>query len=133
MKSYDFFVPGPLPGMNEMIAAAKVKLIPRGSRKRNCGTKYDQMKREWTEAVCRICEASNLPQMEKITVEFLWIEKARRRDPDNITAAKKFIFDGLTMAKVIKNDGWAEIGHGWDHRFAVDKKNPGVIVTIQAA
>jgi hypothetical protein len=40
---------------------------------------------------------------------FVWRVKNRRRDPDNIASAVKFIFDALQHAGVIENDGWGQI------------------------
>lgn len=53
-----------------------------------------------------------------------------RRDPDNIAAAVKFIWDGLVEAGVIPNDGWKENG-GWSNHFEVDKDNPRIEVVIK--
>ena len=55
--------------------------------------------------------------------------KNKRKDMDNIAAAKKFIFDGLVTAGKLKNDGWNEIG-GWTEEFKIDKKNPRIEVQI---
>lgn len=67
---------------------------------------------------------------QPLNFEFHWFCKDRRKDKDNICFAKKFIFDGLIQAGVIKNDGWNEVGD-FNDRFYVDKDNPRVEVVIK--
>lgn len=55
------------------------------------------------EAEIRKC-IQQLPSFEKVSIFFLWIEEDRRRDPDNIAFARKFILDALVKNKKIKND-----------------------------
>ena len=46
-----------------------------------------------------------LPVFEgPVLLEFEWIEKDRKRDPDNVAFAKKFILDALVKAGKIPND-----------------------------
>lgn len=46
-----------------------------------------------------------LPKIEKpVKILFTWIEENRRRDCDNICAAKKFILDALVKAGRLQND-----------------------------
>lgn len=46
----------------------------------------------------------NLPEFNKVTILFLWIEENQRRDPDNIAVARKFILDALVKAGKLKDD-----------------------------
>jgi len=126
MKTYEFFIPGPLPGLNEIIDAAKVVM--------NSGKKapsiYSKMKTEWDEAIVRIILQNEIPALGSILIAFIWIEKDKRRDKDNIEAGKKFILDALVSSGIIKNDGWGEVDLG-KPEFAVNKECPGVIVKIK--
>ena len=125
--NWRFFVPGPLPGLNEMIAAAK-----------GCGGRgvlYSKMKAKWTGGIALIILAERLPKLKRIQCEFEWISTDKRHDPDNIEAAQKFIWDALCPkskgkpgAGVIENDGW-EQNAGSSHRHSIGPK-PGVWVTI---
>ena len=115
-----FFVPGPLPGQNEIIAACK-----------GCGGKgygYATMKKQWTLAVFWRAKEAQLPHVKRARFEYRWIERDMARDPSNIVAARKFVEDGLVDAKVLNNDGWKQIA-GWTDIFEVGAK-PGVEVTI---
>ena len=47
---------------------------------------------------------NRLPKLNRVSIHFHWIEKTRRRDPDNIAFAKKFILDSLVAAGKLKND-----------------------------
>ena len=115
-----FFVPGPLPCLNDMIDAAK------GCAGKGYG--YATMKKQWTEnCFWRVKEAA-VPRIKRARFDFHWIERDRGRNPDNVAAAKKFVFDSLVLAKVLDNDGWKQIA-GWNDTFEVGPK-PGVEVTI---
>lgn len=111
-----FEIPGSLPGMNEIIEAAKSHF---GA--------YAKMKEEHTTAITWL--AKKLPAYKRVVLVITWYEPDRRRDPDNIMAGQKFIMDGLVMAGVIPNDSQRHI-KGILHRFDVDKKNPRIEVEI---
>jgi len=110
-------IPGEMPGMNEIIAAAKSHYH-----------QYNDMKRTNTEIVTWV--ANKVPKKGKVFLDITWYRKNRRRDPDNIAAAVKFIWDGLVEAGVIENDGWKQNG-GWKNSFKVDKDNPRIEVIIK--
>lgn len=120
MRSYQFEVRGPLPCLNDMLDAAK------GCGGRGYG--YSSMKKIWTETAYYAVKAVRPPVLKRIELVFQWRENDKRRNPDNIAAAKKFILDGMVKAKVIPNDGWDEVA-GWDDRF-VTRKPGGVLVTV---
>ena len=56
----------------------------------------------------------------KHDVIFTWYKPNNKKDHDNICFAKKFILDGLVMAKVIPSDGSRYIGDFQDI-FILDK------------
>lgn len=124
------WVDGPMPGMNEMIAAAK------GAR--GTGRLYSLMKREWTDKVAEICIATEIhkpgPFKGRVILDFTWVERDKRRDPDNVAAARKFVLDGLVQAGVLSGDGWRHVS-AWNDRWRVadsSTKGPGVGVSILA-
>lgn len=120
-----FFIPGPLPGLNEMIAAAKGC----GGR----GRRYAATKARWTQTCALHALAAGLKphSLARARFAFRWVEEHRRRNPDNVAAGgRKLIFDGLVTAKILPNDGWKEIA-GWDDTFEVGDR-PGVHVTVEA-
>ena len=65
-----------------------------------------------------------------VYLHFLWVEKDRNRDLDNICFAKKFILDALKKSDVIKTDGWKGV-YGFTDDFDVDANNPRVEVYIE--
>lgn len=118
-KGYELFIPGPLPGLNEMIDAAK-----------GCGgtgRKYAAMKRSWTNTIALLAKV-HLKPVTRARFEFTWHEESRRRNPDNVACGHKFVFDGLVQAGILKNDGWSEV-LGWTDAFVVSDK-PGVHVLV---
>ena len=110
-------IEGEMPGMNKIIAAAKS----------HYGA-YAKIKKENTESVAWV--AKKIPKKERVYLDITWYCKNKRRDPDNIAGAIKFILDGLVEAGVIANDGWKENG-GWSNKFEVDKENPRVEIIIE--
>ena len=111
-----FDIEGRLPGLNEMIEAAKSHF---GA--------YASMKQTYTDMVAWL--AKKLPAYEKVALIITWHEPDQRRDPDNIMAGQKFILDGLVAAGTIPNDSQKYV-RGIMHRFEVDRQNPRVEVEI---
>ena len=64
-----------------------------------------------------------------LVLEFHWYAKDKRKDPDNIAFAKKFILDSMQEVGLLRNDGWREI-YGFSDEFKIDKKNPRVEIII---
>jgi hypothetical protein len=116
------WIPGPLPSLNELIAAAKGK----GGR----GYDYARLKRGWTDSIALLARAARLPRMERVFIRFTWRERDKRRNPDNVAAGgRKMVLDGLVTAGVLGNDGWGEVA-GWSDAFEVSQ-GPGVLVTFE--
>lgn len=113
-------IPGELPGLNEIIGANRINRFQ--------GAKQ---KKEADRLICLSAAAQHIRPVASADFVFRWYCKNRRKDKDNIASAKKFIFDGLIKAGVLKNDGWAEIGDFRDE-FYIDKESPRVEVTIAA-
>jgi hypothetical protein len=125
--AYSFHIPGRLPGMNEMVAAAK------GYGGRGYG--YSKLKKQWTNSIALIARSARIPHMDRVRLVFDWVEPTpskttKVRDPDNIAAAKKLVLDGLVMAGVLKRDTLSEVA-GWTDTFAVGGA-VGVRVTLEA-
>lgn len=110
-------VPGELPAQNEIIKAAKSSPYA-----------YSRMKKDSTNTITWL--SKNKANMDRIWLDITYVCKNRRKDPDNIAAAKKFILDGLVAAGVIPNDGWNEIA-GWTEDFKIDKQNPRIEIVIK--
>lgn len=115
-------IPGRLPGLNEIIDAAKL-------RGRNY-KEYATMKDRNTQMVAWLAKKAGLPKYEKAYLIITWYEPNRKRDPDNIMGGQKFILDGLVLAGIIPNDSQKYI-LGIYHRFMVDRKNPRIEVEIR--
>lgn len=116
-----FFIPGCLPGLNEIVAASKVR--------RGKWSKYLDMKESYGSYVQMEIKRAKLKPMPRAAVCFTWVEPHKRRDPDNVRAGSKFILDALKTCGILPNDGWANIAHLTDY-YAVDKAKPGVLVEL---
>ena len=116
-------IPFPLAGLNDIIDAERAH--------RQKGAK---LKREQMNAVILVLRRQiKRPLQEPVTMRYLWVEKDRRRDKDNISGGgRKIIQDALVRMKALKNDGWGKID-GFSYVFAVDKKRPRVEIEIEEA
>lgn len=110
------WIKGKFPNLNDIILE---------SRKNKYGAA--NQKKTWTNLVAMT--ARDLRPMTRVWIKFIWHEKNRKRDPDNIAAAKKFILDGLKDAGVLENDGWKQIS-GFTDCFEISK-TPGVLVELE--
>ena len=123
MKTASFFLPGRLPGSNEV----RAMLTRKGGFRR-----YNAVKSKVHAAVAAIVAAERIPRFHSCHVRFEWAEPNMRRDPDNFcSAGSKGILDALQHAGVIPNDGWKNI-LSLSHRWRVDREKPGVLVTLLA-
>ena len=122
-----FFVPGRLPSMNDMIAAAK------GFGGRGYG--YSKLKKQWTDTVALLARSSRLTPVQRARFVFEWHEakpsrSCKARDPDNVAAGgRKVVLDGLVQAGVLPNDTAKEVA-GWTDTFSVGGAC-GVKVTLE--
>jgi Holliday junction resolvase RusA-like endonuclease len=112
-----FFIIGPMPSLNDWV----------GNRTR---WHYRAVKAEWSGTIRYRIKHAKLKPMACAFVSFAWHEKNRKRDPDNIMSAQKFILDALVEAKILPDDGWDEV-LGLTHTFSVEPANPGVLVTLR--
>lgn len=133
-----FFVPGPLPGLNDVISWAKTRInwLEKG---KNRVYRLTIEKEKWDARVdaCAtmayyVAGGRGAPKQFEgpVGIRCTWYEKNRSRDPDNIFAGVKFILDGLVKSGVLANDGqkWVKsINH---YLGPVNKDRPGVLVNI---
>ena len=70
----------------------------------------------------------NKPKIEKypVKIEFTWFVRGKRKDPDNISFAKKFILDGMVKAGYIENDNLSKIT-GFTDSFSLSDEELVVI------
>ena len=121
MRTASFFLPGRLPGDNEV----RAMLTRKGGYRR-----YNTLKRKCHELVALITAAERVGRFQTAHVHFEWVEPNRRRDPPNVIGAgQKFCLDALQHAGVLPNDGWKEI-LSISHKWRVDRDRPGVTVTL---
>ena len=65
-----------------------------------------------------------------VELNLRWYEQNKRRDPDNICFAKKFILDALVRNGIIQTDNWDGVKRFVDD-FYIDKENPRIEVDIK--
>lgn len=112
--------PGRLPGLNEIIDAAK-----QGKGKYQ---PYAIMKDHYTSEIGWL--AKKLPKYNKVDITITWYEPNLRRDPDNIMAGQKFILDGLVAGGAIPKDTRRHV-NSITHIPELDRENPRVEIEVQ--
>ena len=128
MIEQGFFIPGPLPGFNEMEAARGLGKRT-GKRRPN---RYNDLKRKWENLICiEITRHRIKPVIVRAELEFYWCEPDKRRDPDNIAAGKKFILDALVLSGVLPKDSQRWVKKLSDEFVEPNPKDPGVCVVIR--
>jgi len=110
------FIPFRLPGLNEYTSAC------RGSKFGGASMK----KKAESDIFPFITGLSRFDNPVKIM--FIWHEKTRKRDIDNIAFAKKFILDALVTAEKIQGDSQKYV-KGFSDGFSFGEKD-GVEVII---
>lgn len=111
---------GSLPNLNEYTKANRTNMHVGANMKKQAETIITRYIRQQLHSVKPI---------DRCTIRFVWVEKDRRRDLDNIAFAKKFILDALVKNGILKGDGWNCVTGFSDH-FRVDKERPRIEVYI---
>lgn len=114
-------IAGELPDLNKIIDVSKKHWA-----------KYYAFKKRFTGLVKLLAIRANLRPVERYPVALAidWYCKDRRKDPDNIAHAKKYILDGLVEAGILQSDGFKCI-MGFKDSFFIDKRNPRIEVKIK--
>ena len=94
MTSTTFSLDFPLPTLNDMIKTARGNRYAAAAQKK----KYTTLVAE------EIIVQTDLPRYVAVSLDITWIETKKKRDPDNVFAAVKFILDGMVRASVIEDD-----------------------------
>lgn len=117
-----FTIEGSMPSLNDYVAAERSNRFL-GAR----------MKRDETERARAAAVSQGVPHfVGPVTVRFLWIERTRRRDLDNVAFAKKFVLDGLVAAGILDGDG-QRVVVGLQDTFEHDPSRPRVVVEVRNA
>lgn len=117
-------IPGRLVGLNEYTYACR--------KNPHAGA---HMKKEQGEIVslCIQKQCKGMRFEEPVNIDFKWIERNGRRDPDNISGfGRKVILDALVTEGVLKDDSFTWV-KGFTDTFEVDKDNPRIEVSIRAS
>lgn len=89
-----------------------------------------KIKKQNTQVVYIEAIRQHVPKFKKsVFIAYKWYCKNKKKDKSNVAFSKKFVEDGLILAKVLTNDGWDQI-EGWSDDFYIDAKNPRVEVDI---
>ena len=118
----DIFLPGDLPGLNRVIGANRAN--------KHAGARLKHKTDEALIAELHALQCAKLPNTPLLWT-FIWQCSNKRRDPDNIASAAKFVFDALQKAGVLDNDGWGQVAE--IHHYFATSPDVGVRVIAHAA
>lgn len=88
-------LPFSLPTLNDQINVARSNKYASATMKR----KFDR--KIFHEIITQI---DPIPHYSKISLDVIWIETKKKRDPDNVHSGIKFILDSIVKAGIINND-----------------------------
>jgi hypothetical protein len=115
-----FFVPGPLPGANDII--------------RKHWRVYSRLKVKWGQAIALVLLVYKIQPVRACAILYQWIEptpvRGHIRDRDNIRFGAKFVNDALVSQGILLDDGPDGVVSLTDS-FTYDGVTPGVQVTIE--
>ena len=115
-----FTIHGKLPSLNDYISAM--------NSHRHVG---NSLKRKTQDVIGWHIRGANLkPMRGPIDVQCVYYEPTKRRDPDNIFAASKFILDALVECRIIPDDSQRTI-RSITHHVMHDKEAPRIEVTLE--
>ena len=112
---------GSLPNLNEYTKANRTNMHVGANMKKQTETMITSFIQQ---------QLRGTKTIDRCTIRFVWVEKDKRRDPDNIAFAKKFILDALVKNGILKGDGWSCVT-GLSDSFMVDKERPRIEVYIE--
>ena len=119
MESITFFLDFPLPTMNEMIQTARGNKFAAAAQKK----KYTNM------VAWEIMAQTPTVSFDAISIDITWIETKKKRDPDNVFAAVKFICDGIVAADVLKDDDRDHVASITNRIAVSDSRGVAVMVS----
>lgn len=124
------WIPGPMPGLTEVIEACKHADHGRLGKRWNA---YAELKKAWSNEIDLYARQRRMAPITTKCFCFMFVEKDKRRDPDNfISGGMKLIFDGLQKAKLLQNDGWSHVDDIKPY-WTVDVAQPGVLLIMTRA
>lgn len=93
---------------------------------------YSSTKAIVTDRVAWLAKSYNQSFKGAVDIKFKWFLRNRKKDPDNITFAKKYILDGLVKAGVLENDSFKFI-NSFSDTWEVANTKPRVEVEITSS
>jgi hypothetical protein len=91
---------------------------------------YSKLKKDTESSIEYEIRRQRLKPMAYAYLSFVWFEKDRQRNPDNVSGGgPKFVLDSLVRCGILKNDGWSEV-LGIKHGFVVgDEASVHILLT----
>ena len=118
---YKLIIPGRLPNLNDYTKKCRANKFAGATMKKDCETAIG-----WHIKI----HLKGVKITKPVYLNYIWFEKDKKRDHDNVCFSQKFIQDALVAAGVLEGDGWKNI-IGFSHSFEVSKNNPRIEILIE--
>ena len=95
-------------------------------------SKYHAMQQNLINVIYYYLKAQKVKPVTEypVRIEIDYYCANKRRDPDNLSASKKFLIDSMVKAGILRADGWEETCGGFVDNFYIDKINPRIEIVI---
>ena len=103
----EFEITGKMPSLNEVIDITRKNKYAGARFKKEL--QYD-IEMQLYKQISEKNLFEFLPLQKQVDFEIIYVERNKKRDKDNISSCKKFLFDALVQRGVINNDGWKWVG-----------------------
>lgn len=128
------WIPGPMPNLNDVIAAAgSFSPGAHSQDRRHRGhrwTRYNNMKQKWSAEIMIYARQRQLRPITETCFAFMIAEPDKRRDPDGfISGALKIIFDALQECRLLRGDGWRHVTDLKPY-WTIEREAPGVLIIM---
>lgn len=110
-------IPVELPSLNEYVTAERSNRFAASAMKK----RFTHICSVYTRAAINEGVTFDWP----CELKFVWYMPSRRKDPDNVAFAKKFVLDGFQQCGFLENDNIKHITALHDE-FRIDKADPRV-------
>ncbi len=118
---YSFEVRSRLPSFNEIVSFAKTQ---------SYGSRYNSTKKRCEKIISDAIGEYQHNSIKNADIHMCWHEQYKRRDPDNIAAACKYVIDAMVSRNIIKDDTYKFI-KSITHTFVFGSSFDGVVVDLE--
>lgn len=117
----EFIINGKMPSLNDVINKTRLNKFAGATMKRNLQRDIN------TQLLHQMAlKGITKPLDEACNIRFVFYEKNKKRDKDNIISSQKFLLDSMVDVGILKNDGWKWVNK-LEYDFELDEEYKVII------